>query len=95
MSGESLLGDLRGETVAARPIYLELPEGPYNSLRRGVIEGGWKLLERGVGRFELYHLTEDPGERTNLATTRPADLARMRAVYEGVRGGLHPVAARE
>ena len=95
MSGESLLGDLRGETVAARPIYLELPEGPYNSLRRGVIEGGWKLLERGVGRFELYHLTEDPGERTNLATTRPADLARMRAVYEGVRGGLYPVAARE
>jgi len=95
MSGESLLGDLRGEAVAARPIYLELPEGPYNSLRRGVIEDGWKLLERGVGRFELYHLTEDPGERTNLATTRPADLARMRAVYEGVRGGLHPVAARE
>lgn len=76
MSAESLLGDLRGEAVAARPIYLELPEGPYNSLRRGVIEDGWKLLERGVGRFELYHLTEDPGERTNLATTRPADLAR-------------------
>jgi len=95
MSGESLLGDLRGEAAAARPIYLELPEGPYNSLRRGVIEDGWKLLERGVGRFELYHLTEDPGERTNLAATRPADLARMRAVYEGVRGGLHPVAARE
>ena len=95
MSGESLLGDLRGESAPARPIYLELPEGPYNSLRRGVIEDGWKLLERGVGRFELYHLTEDPGERTNLAATRPADLARMRAVYEGVRAGLHTVPARE
>jgi arylsulfatase A-like enzyme len=95
MSGESLLGDLRGEPAPARPIYLELPEGPYNSLRRGVIEDGWKLLERGVGRFELYHLTEDPGERTNLAATRPADLARMRAVYEGVRAGLHTVPARE
>jgi choline-sulfatase len=95
MSGESLLGDLRGDPAPARPIYLELPEGPYNSLRRGVIEGGWKLLERGVGRFELYHLTEDPGEHSNLAATRPADLARMRAVYEGVRAGLHTVPARE
>jgi arylsulfatase A-like enzyme len=95
MSGESLVGDLRGAEVPARPIYLELPEGPYNSLRRGVIADGWKLLERGVGRFELYHLTEDPGERTNLAATHPADLARMRAVYEGVRAGLHTVPARE
>lgn len=95
MSGESLSGDLRGEEAPARPIYLELPEGPYNSLRRGVIDGGWKLLERGVGRFELYHLTDDPGERTNLAATHPADLARMRAVYEGVRAGLHTVPARE
>ncbi|MDO9021754.1 MAG: sulfatase-like hydrolase/transferase [Myxococcales bacterium] len=95
MSGESLVGDLRGTEAPARPIYLELPEGPYNSLRRGVIADGWKLLERGVGRFELYHLTEDPGEHTNLAATRPADLARMRGVYEGVRAGLHTVAARE
>lgn len=95
MSGESLVGDLRGEEAPARPIYLELPEGPYNSLRRGVIDDGWKLLERGVGRFELYRLTDDPGERTNLAATRPADLARLRAVYDGVRSGLHAVAARE
>ena len=42
-----------------------------------------------------YHLTDDPGERTNLAATHPADLARMRAVYEGVRAGLHTVPARE
>ncbi len=95
MSGESLLGDLRGDEAPPRPIYLELPEGPFNSLRRGVIEDGWKLLERGVGRFELYHLTEDPGEHANLATTHPADLARMRAVYDGVRAGLHTVPARE
>lgn len=95
MSGESLSGDLRGEEAPARPIFLDLPEGPYNSLRRGVIDGGWKLLERGVGRFELYNLAEDPGERTNLAATRPADLARMRAVYDGVRAGLHTVPARE
>ena len=55
----------------------------------------WKLTERGVGRFELYNLASDPGERTNLAATRPADLARMRAVYEGVRAELHTVPARE
>jgi arylsulfatase A-like enzyme len=92
-SGVSLVPDLLGEPAPPRPVYLELPEGPYNSLRRSVIEGGWKLTERGVGRWELYNLTTDPGERTNLAAAEPAQLARMRRVLERVRAGLHTVAA--
>ena len=94
-SGEGLTGDVVGVSPPARPIYLELPEGPYNSLRRGVVDDGWKLLERGAGRFELYDLAHDPGEHTNLASTHPADLARLRGVLESVRAGLHTVPARE
>ena len=73
----------------------ELPEGPFNSMRRSVITDGWKLTERGARRFELYNLERDPGERTNLAQSAPEDLARMRLVLEQVRSRLHPVAAPE
>ncbi|MBL8602969.1 MAG: sulfatase-like hydrolase/transferase [Myxococcales bacterium] len=92
-SGVSLAGELRGAEATPRPVYIELPEGPFNSLRRSVIDGGWKLTERGARRFELYNLGDDPGERTNLAATQPEALARMRQVMDQVRAGLHLVAA--
>ena len=82
-----------GDPPPERPIYIELPEGPFNSMRRSVISDGWKLTERGARHFELYHLTDDPGERADLAATRPADLARMRALMEQVRGGLRQAPA--
>jgi choline-sulfatase len=91
-SGVSLVPDLRGLPAPPRPIYIELPEGPYNSLRRAVVDGTWKLTERGARRFELYNLADDPGERTNLAATRPDDLARLREVMDSLRGGLRTVA---
>lgn len=88
LSGVSLVPDLLGEPLPPRPIYIELPEGPYNSMRRSVIADGWKLIERGARRFELYHLANDPGERINLASSRPEQLTRMRSVLEQVRAGL-------
>lgn len=91
-SGHSLVADLRAEG-AERPIYIELPEGPYNSLRRALVFEGYKLMERGSGRFLLFNLATDPGERTDLAATDAPRLARMRAVMEEVRGSLHVVAA--
>lgn len=92
-SGVSLAGDLYGEPAPARPVYIELPEGPFNSLRRSVIDDGWKLTERGVGRFELYDLRNDPNERVNLFASDSAQLARMRAAMEAVRGDLRIVPA--
>jgi arylsulfatase A-like enzyme len=88
LSGVSLVPDLLGEPPPQRPIYIELPEGPFNSMRRSVIDGGWKLTERGARHFELYHLATDPGEHTNLAPSAPEDLARMRGILEQVRGRL-------
>lgn len=91
-SGQSLVADLTAEQPE-RPIYIELPEGPYNSLRRSLVFEGFKLIERGSGRLMLYNLATDPGERTDLAGADPARFARMRAVMEEVRGTLHVVAA--
>ncbi len=93
LSGRSLLGDLVGRSDPPRAIYSELLPGPHNRLRRAYVSHGWKLLERGAGRFELYHLAVDPDERTDLAASHPDDLARMLAVREAVRGGLRLVPA--
>ncbi len=44
-----------------------------------VVQDGWRLIHRTDGRHELYHVTEDPGETTNLVATEPA---RFRALSE-------------
>lgn len=67
--------------------YSEAGERPHYF--RSVQDGAWKLVE-GFGRhgarraatprgWELYDLAADPGETTNLATTKTAELRRMRA----------------
>ncbi len=88
LSGTSLVPDLLGEPAPERPIYLELPEGPYHAMRRGVIADGLKLIERGANQFELYDLRKDPAASANLAKTNPEALANMRALFERVRAGL-------
>lgn len=93
LSGTSLVPDLLGEPLPPRPIYIDLPEGPFNSMRRSIIEGGWKLIERGARRFELYHLESDPGEHVNVAAREPEQLARMRALMEQVRSSLREIPA--
>jgi hypothetical protein len=54
LSGVSLAGDLLGAEAPARPVYIELPEGPFNSLRRSVIDGAvirtaWHRIESVPG----------------------------------------------
>ncbi|MEN9786956.1 MAG: hypothetical protein RLZZ299_2220 [Pseudomonadota bacterium] len=44
---------------------------------RAVLDGTLKLIDTPMP--ELYDLAADPGERTNLATARPADVERLRA----------------
>jgi arylsulfatase A-like enzyme len=92
-SGRSLVPEMLGEAAPERPVYIELPEGPYNSLRRALVFEGAKLLERGARRFMLYDLAADAAERTDLAATNATRLGRMRAVMEQVRGGLRVVEA--
>jgi arylsulfatase A-like enzyme len=49
-----------------------------------VRHGDWKLLvgRAGTGRPELYHLSEDIGENTNLAARDPEKLKELQGIYD-------------
>ena len=49
-------------------------------------DGDWKLIEFfDDNTVELYHLAEDPGEKTNLAVTFPERAAGLRQQLEDWR----------
>ena len=43
--------------------------------------------------WQLYDLASDPGERTDLAASRPRELAEMQGLLRRWRAGLHPIGA--
>ena len=46
----------------------------------------WKLLEYlEDGRVELFHLRDDPGERTDVAAARPEKAAQLRTLLHAWR----------
>jgi arylsulfatase A-like enzyme len=51
--------------------------------------GDWKLVMRG-GASELYHLSDDVAEATNLAATEPEKLKELRAAYDAWAAGTVP-----
>jgi arylsulfatase A-like enzyme len=61
----------------------------------GVISGPWKLLPHGGKRTlspenppELYHLTDDPGEKNNLASAHPEKVHELRALLANFSNSL-------
>ena len=80
--GVSLVPLLRGEAIAARPLYWHYPHyhpggaTPYSAIR----SGDWRLVEFFEDdRAELYNLGADPGEEHDLAATEPKKAAELRA----------------
>jgi arylsulfatase A-like enzyme len=85
MGVEAPPGELRGESLAAdifgaeegpfveRDVLVDMPEGPYNGIRRALITGkspGMKLLHFGGGHYNLYDLAADPEEKKDLVNDR-------------------------
>ena len=56
------------------PGYLGAGPGRWRTTPAGAIRAGdWKLVEFfETGKVELYHLSEDPGEKSDLASAEPA-----------------------
>jgi arylsulfatase A-like enzyme len=96
LSGQSLMADLTakpGESPEERDVYLDMPDGPYTHLRRGILHGptpGMKLIHLGGRQYQLYDLSRDPDEREDLAGD-PAKLQPMLEALSAKRATLHEI----
>lgn len=94
ISGESMSDDVFGEpSPGPRDVYLDMPAGPYNGVRRALISGpgaGVKLLHFGGTQFQVFDLSRDAGELTDLAE-QPAMLGPLEEKLERFRGRLREV----
>lgn len=99
LRGKSLLEDVwlpEGAEHDERDVYVDMPQGPYNDVRRALITGpgpGMKLVHLGGASYQLFDLAEDPGEKKDLA----ADKEKLRPALERMqrlRGRLEEIEVR-
>ncbi len=99
LSGESLMVDLLakpGDHLLERDVYLDMPDGPYTHMRRGLIHGtspGMKLIHFGGSQYQLYDLAADPSEREDLASD-PLKLRPMLEALQAKRATVKEVYAK-
>jgi arylsulfatase A-like enzyme len=81
IDGVDLKPALKGQPLESRPLYWHYPHySNQGGIPGGAIrEGDFKLIERYEdGRVELYNLSEDVGERHDLAAEQPERVEQMR-----------------
>ena len=99
VSGRSLSADLLakpGDSFEERDVYLDMPDGPYTRMRRGIVHGptpGMKLIHFGGTQYQLYDLAGDPDERNDLAGD-PDKLRPMLDVFRAKRATIKEIAAK-
>lgn len=75
--GGSLMDTVRGSGVMKRPLFWE------HQGSRAVYQDGWKLIADGITKpWELYNLTEDPTEQTDLAKQYPERVDALKTLWE-------------
>jgi choline-sulfatase len=96
LSGRSLAPDLvapQGQGYEERDILIDMPDGPYTHMRRGLIHGptpGMKLVHYGGRHYALYDLARDPDENEDLSSD-PAQLGPMVDLMQRTRAGLKEI----
>jgi choline-sulfatase len=81
LRGESLLPDVLPPAFhveKVRPLYVDMPAGPYNDERQAYLENDLKLITSGGRPLGLYDLAKDPGEKRDLTD----DAARLKPILE-------------
>jgi choline-sulfatase len=87
--GKSMLPELQGAAPDNRePILSELTEDSHNPLRRAFILGDYKLLVFDGRKYQLYNLSKDPSESTDLAESESGKLAEMKRAYNKLYDSL-------
>jgi arylsulfatase A-like enzyme len=96
LRGVSLVPDLvaeGGATLEERDVYFDMPAGPFNTMRRGLLHGptpGKKLIYLGGAQYQLFDLADDPGEKDDLAQDKE-QLAPVVTAFETLRAGLKEI----
>ncbi len=86
MRGTSLVAEVKGATVPARDIVLDLPTTSDNELRRAVITDHFKIIKMGASGTRVYDLDADPGEKTTLqGESRDKMVKRLAEVDQTIR----------
>ena len=92
IDGNSLVPEILGEKVVGRAqprhefLYWELPVGNKGDLQKAVRMGNWKGVRRKDALpLELYDLTADPKETTDVAAREPAIVAKIEAYLKTCR----------
>jgi arylsulfatase A-like enzyme len=104
VDGHSLVPELLGPDAAGRPqpeheyLYWSLPRMNWEArryaedgLEQAVRAGDWKLLRHDEDEpWELYNLSTDPGETTDLADAKPAVRERLLGYVEAAAAESEP-----
>lgn len=78
LRGNSLVPFLRGERPQRPPVFAEKTPTP-GVPEKAMIQWPWKIIWRlGVNRFELYNLSEDPRELSEVSQAHPEVFAQMK-----------------
>lgn len=75
--GVNLIPVLTGKSPAA-PRTLFWRSGSQSA----ALEGDWKLVRTGEKKPVLFHLKDDPSEKSDLAAAKPAELGRLTAALD-------------
>ncbi|NUM53741.1 MAG: sulfatase [Candidatus Hydrogenedentes bacterium] len=76
LDGKSMLRMLRSDETPKEQGYSQ------RFLHKTVRETEWKLIRTRPETYELYNVSQDPGETNNLADSQPDQVARMRPPLE-------------
>lgn len=82
--GVSLLPEMVGGGIGARPVFAELlPYTSWPEHHKALIYGNLKYIKvLTSGSEQLFDLATDPGEQKNVLKDRPEDADKMRALLE-------------
>jgi len=91
LDGKDLLPILAGEKRGVKRTLFWRRVGPNGvKTHRAVRDGNWKFIDERNGKQQLYNLTEDIGEKNNLADEQKSKAAKMEKLLDKWESQVDP-----